>query len=106
MTYVLLMGEHPFITDSKLDADKQRAADWSFLEQKAVSPELQLFLVQTGHHHKYSRLPASSALLHPFITRRPLDDSELEQLYRYYEDVRLRREENKRFVRLSLKSLV
>lgn len=107
MTYVLLVGEHPFLTDSKLDTCKQKEADWSFLEQKAgVSPELKHFLILIGHQHKYSRLAASSALLHPFIVRRPLDESESDFLQQYYRAAAGRREASKVMLRQSLKLLL
>jgi hypothetical protein len=106
-TYTLAVGEHPFIEDGRLSYEKQKEADWAFLEtKKKMSPELRHFLVQIGHQHKNSRLAASTALLHPFIVQRKLLEEENESLEAYYQISKHKIKSNEIIIRQTMKLLL
>lgn len=37
VVFNLLVGEHPFLTDGKLDLEKLKAANWAILEKRNLS---------------------------------------------------------------------
>ena len=84
MTFVIAVGEHPFLTDGKLDLEKQKDANWAFLENTNFSKEFQHFLIETGHRYKHQRLTSFSALQHPFIKGSKLSEEDEELLSNYY----------------------
>lgn len=103
----MAIGQHPFVSGGRVDFEKQREADWAFLEtEPRMSPELKHFLVQIGHHHKNSRLAASSALLHPFIVRRQLLEEENESLEAYYQSAKVKTESIQAQIRQSIKLML
>jgi serine/threonine-protein kinase len=38
VVFNLMVGEHPFLTDGKLDLEKLRQANWAILEKRILSP--------------------------------------------------------------------
>lgn len=38
VVFNLMVGEHPFLTDGKLDLEKLRLANWAILQKKKLSP--------------------------------------------------------------------
>ena len=86
MSYVIRVGEHPFLSEGKLDLDKQKEANWAFIEKKDFSDEFKHFLIETGNKNKHRRLTSFAALQHPFITGRYLSLEDAEILHSYYEE--------------------
>jgi hypothetical protein len=37
VTYAILLGYHPFLTEDKLDIEKLKAANWAILQKKKIS---------------------------------------------------------------------
>ena len=38
VVYNLMVGEHPFLTDGKLDLEKLKQANWAILQKKTLTP--------------------------------------------------------------------